>query len=85
MASAKERLRIFENIMARVGADGPVLEEYSKAMSTLNGLQTMQDMAPPIAPPTIPTSAPQEGSLGAGGIQEDQGMGQPPEGSTMPV
>ena len=47
MASNQERLRIFENIIAKVGLDGDVLGEYSKAMSTLNGLQTYQEMNPP--------------------------------------
>ncbi len=51
MANAQERLKVFENIIARVGLDGPVLEEYSKAMSTLNGLQTMTEMTPPPMPP----------------------------------
>jgi hypothetical protein len=50
MATAKERLKVFENILARVGVDGDVLGEYSKAMSSLNGLQTFQEMTPPITP-----------------------------------
>ena len=82
MASSRERLSIFENIIARVGLDGPVLEEYSKAMSTLNGLQTMTEMAPP---PTMPpqgqnvsnptpldqsgTAVPPMGDSGLGGLE----------------
>lgn len=69
MASSRERLSIFENIIARVGLDGPVLEEYSKAMSTLNGLQTMTEMTPPpVMPPQGQNMAntpqlPQSGSV----------------------
>ena len=51
MLSAVERLKIFENIRARVGSDADVLGEYAKAMSALNGLQTMTEMTPP---PTMP-------------------------------
>jgi len=50
MINAQERLKIFENIVARVGLDGDVLGEYSKAMSTLNGLQTYNELNPPTAP-----------------------------------
>jgi len=57
MATAKERLAIFENILARVGVDGDVLGEYSKALSTLNGMQTFQEMQPPI--PNAQNIAPQ--------------------------
>jgi hypothetical protein len=53
MASAKERLRIFENVIARVGLDGDVLGEYSKAMSALNGLQTYNEMNSPVLPTAI--------------------------------
>ena len=47
--NAKERLTIFENIVARVGIDGDVLGEYSKAMSGINGLQTYNELNPPMA------------------------------------
>jgi len=50
MATSRERLKIFENIIARVGLDGDVLGEYSKAMSMLNGMQTYQELNPPITP-----------------------------------
>jgi hypothetical protein len=64
MATAKERLKIFENIIARVGVDGDVLGEYSKAMSSLNGLQTFQEMTPPITPNSItPSSVSPQGSI----------------------
>ena len=47
MASAKERLSILENVIARVGIEN-ALKEYSKAMSSLNGFQTIQEMTPPM-------------------------------------
>jgi hypothetical protein len=50
MASAKERLAVLENVIARVGLDGDVLGEYSKAMSSLNGLQTYEEMNPVMPP-----------------------------------
>ena len=56
MANAKDRLKIFENVIARVGLDGDVLGEYSKAMSSLNGLETYTAMNPP-QPPTVPPQA----------------------------
>jgi len=59
MASASERLKIFENIIARVGLDGDVLGEYSKAMSMLNGMQTYQELNPPIVPTTQPAQSAQ--------------------------
>jgi hypothetical protein len=73
MASAKERLKIFENVIARVGLDGDVLGEYAKAMSSLNGLQTFNELNPPTAPlqppqtpignQATPSTIPQEGGL----------------------
>jgi hypothetical protein len=47
MATGKERLHVFENVMARVGLSGDFLGEYFKALSTLNGLQTYNEMNPP--------------------------------------
>ena len=46
------------NVIARVGLDGDVLGEYSKAMSTLNGMQSYTEMNPP-----IPQGLPPEQSL----------------------
>ena len=57
MASAAERLKIIENVIARVGLNGDVLGEYSKAMSALNGLQTYTEMNPPI-PQNLPPEQP---------------------------
>lgn len=45
----QEKLTLFENIMARVGI-GQALQEYSKAISNLNGFQTFQEMNPPMPP-----------------------------------
>ena len=50
MASASERYKIALNILARVGIDGNLHDEYARAMSTLNGLQTYNELNPP-APP----------------------------------
>ena len=73
MATAKERLAIFENILARVGVDGDVLGEYSKALSTLNGMQTFQEMQPPI--PNAQNIAPQGQNEPMGG-NSSMGMGE---------
>jgi hypothetical protein len=50
MGKSEEKLRIFENVMARVGLSGDFLGEYFKALSTLNGLQTYSEMNPPMPP-----------------------------------
>ena len=67
MASAKERLKVFENIIARVGLDGDVLGEYAKAVSTLNGFQSYTEMNPPVITPqqstVLPTNQPPEGTI----------------------
>ena len=73
MATARERLKIFENVIARVGLDGDVLGEYSKAMSSLNGLQTYTELNPPqpslqtpqapINTQATPSAVPQESGL----------------------
>ena len=84
MATSRDRLSIFENIIARVGLDGPVLEEYSKAMSTLNGLQTMTEMTPPpVMPPQGQNMAntPQLGQNGMAVPPMDMGGG---NGLNMP-
>ena len=63
----KDRLRIFENIIGRVGIDGDVLGEYGKAMSTLNGLQTMAEMTPQTSIPPV--------------YQDIENTPQPPQGN----
>jgi len=67
MASAKERLKVFENILARVGADGDVLGEYAKAMSSINSLQTIQDMQPPT--PTAQNLPPEQSNTPPMGVE----------------
>ena len=71
MATSRERLAIIENVIARVGLDGDVLGEYSKAMSALNGLQTFSEMNPP-----IPQNLPPQGSETADSPSELSSEGQ---------
>lgn len=54
MASTQDKLKIFENVLARIGLGGDVLSEYTKALSALNGLDTMSQMQPPM--PSTPTT-----------------------------
>ena len=42
--TAEERYNIALNIVARVGIEGDVIGEYSKAMSRLNAFSTISDM-----------------------------------------
>lgn len=60
MGQAKEKLRIFENVMARVGLAGDFLGEYFKALAGVNGLQTYNELNPPMAPLQAP-QAPMSG------------------------
>ena len=61
MATAKDRLTIFENVIARVGIDGDVLGEYSKALLNLNGMQSFAEMTPPVPPaPPVDNTLPAE-------------------------
>jgi len=70
MATAKERRDIFYNVIARVGLDGDVMGEYSKAMNALNNLKTYNEMNPP-----IPQNLPPEGGLGTNTGQITPKMG----------
>ena len=63
MGQGRERLKIFENVMARVGLNGDFLGEYFKALSSLNSLQTFSELNPP--QPPIPQNLPPQGSNGA--------------------
>ncbi len=56
MGTGKDRLRIFENVMARVGLSGDFLGEYFKALSSFNGLQSYNELNPsqPPMPPNLP-------------------------------
>jgi len=44
---ADDKLKIFENLLAKHGIEN-VLREYGKAMSSLNGLQTYQELNQPM-------------------------------------
>ena len=74
MATARERRDIFYNIIARVGMDGDVLGEFSKAMSTLNGMQTYNELNPP-QPPNMPPE--QSGMPPTPSTQPDMGLNAP--------
>jgi len=50
MASARDKVKVMENIMGRVGAGGDVLAEYCKALSTMSGLDMMNETTPPPLP-----------------------------------
>lgn len=44
--SAREKLSIFENVVARVGLNESTLREYHKAISGLRGMQSAMEMQP---------------------------------------
>lgn len=80
---AKDRLKLLENIISKVGMDGPVLEEYTKSLAILNSMQSMNEAqpVPPVAPPMAAPVAPQPGMppqqgnlppLGEGGLETPQ-------------
>jgi hypothetical protein len=82
MGSAKERLKIFENILARTNGGKDTLIEFAKAMSALNGLQTMQDMQPPVQtaqnlPPEQSNTPPQGTISPEMGESTNQGINAP--------
>ena len=52
--TAQERYRIALNILSRVGIDGDLQGEFAKAMATLHGFESMNDMAPPPMDATMP-------------------------------
>jgi hypothetical protein len=66
MGQGRDRLRIFENVMARVGLSGDFIGEYFKALSSLNGLQTYNELNPPQPPinPNLSTQG-QNGAISA--------------------
>jgi hypothetical protein len=73
MATGQDRLRVFENVMARVGLNGNFLEEYFKALSGINGMQSYNELNP--TAPTIPPVT-----------QNASDMGQIPQGGgTLPT
>ena len=52
--TAQERLSVLHNIIAKVGVDGDLAGEFSKAMSMLNGFNSYQAINPPV-PQITPT------------------------------
>jgi len=76
MGQAREKLRIFENVMARVGLGGDFLGEYFKALSTVNGLQTYNEMNPPTAPLETP-QAPMGGEVAPTTTPTENGLRMP--------
>ena len=73
--TSEDKLKIFENLLAKHGIEN-VLREYGKAMSALNGLQTYQELNPPM--PEI------NSGMGAGSTispEMSQGL---PQGNIMP-
>jgi hypothetical protein len=74
MATAKERLRIFENVIARVGLDGDVLGEFAKALNSINGLQAYNDFNIPQV--TTPQNLTPQGSDNAVSAPMSPEMGQ---------
>jgi len=82
MATAKERRDIFYNIVARVGLDGPVLEEYSKALSTLNHLKTYNELNPPM-PSNLPPEQPM--ATNTGQITPEMGQSAPQSNNSLNI
>ena len=75
--TAQERLKIAENIVARVGLDGNIMGEFAKAMAGLNEFDSFQQMAPPPQQPmgnTVPNIAENGDNM----PQEGMGMEAPP-------
>lgn len=72
---ATDRLQVFENIIARVGIEN-ALKEYAKAISSLNGFQSMQELTPPM--PEI------NSAVDAGGAISGSPMGSTTQGNSMP-
>lgn len=73
--NSEEKLKIFENVIARVGIEN-ALKEYTKAISSLNGFQSMQELTPLM--PEI------NSGMNAGGTISGQPMGGMPQEPTMP-
>lgn len=58
MASAKDKLRILENVIGRVGMGGDILSEYSKALSLYGQMEIENDLTPPMGMPSEPETPP---------------------------
>lgn len=86
MASAADKIRVFENVMARVGLDGDFLGEYFKGLSAINGMQTMTEMNPPMPPqPQMGASEPLSPQNGTMSPLGDQGLPAPSTGLNQPM
>jgi hypothetical protein len=61
--SFTEQLKVFQNVIARVGFDNPeiVLKEYHKAISGIRGFQSFMETNPPTIAGNFP-SMPQDSS-----------------------
>jgi hypothetical protein len=74
--TAQERLKIAENIVARVGLDGDIMGEFARAMAGLNEFDSFQQMAPPPQQPM--GGVPNIAENGDNMPQEGMGMEAPP-------
>ncbi len=74
MASAKDKLRVLENVIGRIGLGGDVLSEYSKALSAMSGLDTYAEMNP--APIPISGNLPPQQQVNSTTNQITPEMGQ---------
>ena len=78
MGQARDKLKVFENVIARVGLNGDFLGEYFKGLSAINGLQTMAELTPPPMASNMAdtpqlgqsgTTTPSTGDNGLGGVK----------------
>ena len=60
----QEQYKIALNILARVGIDGNLQEEHARAISALNGYQSLMEMTPPMPIPQPSTVLPTNQSTG---------------------
>jgi hypothetical protein len=77
MGQSREKLRIFENVMARVGLSGDFLGEYFKALSSLNGLQTYNELNPPTLSPNSVGGNSADNMLQTPPVQANTPLGDP--------
>ena len=62
MLSSKEKLAVFENVMARVGINDNTLREYNKAISGLMNYNSQMEAMPP-PPMPVPDQTAQDANL----------------------
>ena len=74
MATATENFKIALNVLARVGVDGDLIGEYSKAMATLHGMDTYNQMQAQIPPPMPQNNTPPQGNNPLAGESTTQGI-----------